>query len=322
LAYSFFGHLLLRKPIPALNGIAAWGNHYDDIITDAVLTDDEGLLVTGYRTDPEQYIDKLIESFIIRMDADGNVGDSILHIGNTRRINSIRELPGNQYLVCGRADTGYIDSHFWVGVINDQLDLIWQTTFGEPFSSFGGEYENDGSSAIPLDNGDLLFAGNIHMASAHSDILVTRFDAIGNVIWQNTMGGSGYEYIRQVMELPDHTLLLLVRSDSEDGDVSGNHGSTDSWVVHLASSGDLIWEKSFGGTQYDDPEAMLLLPSSLIAIVSSTTSGDGDVPSSYGNNDVWLFKIDLSGIIVFNKVYGSEFSEVPMTWQTTQTENS
>ena len=48
--------------------------------------------------------------------------------------------------------------------------------------------------------------------------------------------------------------IIAGSSDSVDGDVGGNHGDFDYWVVKLDSNGILEWQKSYGGSGYDSAQ--------------------------------------------------------------------
>jgi hypothetical protein len=69
----------------------------------------------------------------------------------------------------------------------------------------------------------------------NSDYWVVKLNAGGEVKWQKTMGGSGNEQLRTVLQAPDGGYIVAGSTTSTDKDVTGNHGAYDIWVVKLAA---------------------------------------------------------------------------------------
>ncbi|HTM66074.1 MAG TPA: T9SS type A sorting domain-containing protein, partial [Flavipsychrobacter sp.] len=65
------------------------------------------------------------------------------------------------------------------------------------------------------------------------DCTVQKMDSSFNVTWSKTMGGSANEVGKQIIETDDGGYVIAATSQSNDGDVSGNHGGIDYWVVKL-----------------------------------------------------------------------------------------
>ncbi|MEO0273356.1 MAG: T9SS type A sorting domain-containing protein, partial [candidate division WOR-3 bacterium] len=57
-----------------------------------------------------------------------------------------------------------------------------------------------------------------------------------NIMWQQCLGGTNYEYAYSVHQTSDNGFIICGKSDSDDGDVSGHHGGGDFWVVKLSPS--------------------------------------------------------------------------------------
>ena len=54
-----------------------------------------------------------------------------------------------------------------------------------------------------------------------------------------------------IMQKPDSGYFVTGWTYSTDGQVKGNHGSYDTWLLNLGISGDLVWQVCFGGTAED-----------------------------------------------------------------------
>src|SRR5258705_5810663 len=79
-----------------------------------------------------------------------------------------------------------------------------------------------------------------------------------SIEWQKSLGGSGNDWAKSIQQTVDGGYIVSGWSQSNDGDVSGNHpdayGLTyDYWIVKLDSTGNLLWQKSLGGSDWDYP---------------------------------------------------------------------
>jgi hypothetical protein len=78
--------------------------------------------------------------------------------------------------------------------------------------------------------------GDISGNHGDVDALVVKLDASGNIVWQMCYGGSGFEEIR-AFRPAENGFIFAGTTASNDGDVSGNHGSGDAWIVKLNGTG-------------------------------------------------------------------------------------
>src|SRR5579872_6099007 len=67
--------------------------------------------------------------------------------------------------------------------------------------------------------------------------------------WQKCFGGSGEDIATAIRQTSDSGYIVAGYNNSTDGDVTGNHGNSDFWIVKLSKTGTLEWEKSLGGSQ-------------------------------------------------------------------------
>ncbi|GAB3553801.1 hypothetical protein [Spirosoma fluminis] len=72
-----------------------------------------------------------------------------------------------------------------------------------------------------------------------------------SINWQKTLGGSNNDQARAMVAAPDEGYVTAGSTESNDGDVTGNHGNADFWVVKLNVNGDKVWQKNFGGSNDD-----------------------------------------------------------------------
>ena len=67
-----------------------------------------------------------------------------------------------------------------------------------------------------------------------------------NIQWQKSLGGSSQDEGYSVKQTFDGGYIVVGSSNSNNGDVTGNNGTSDYWVAKLNSSGIIQWQKSLG----------------------------------------------------------------------------
>ena len=103
---------------------------------------------------------------------------------------------------------------------------------------------------LELEDGFLL-ARNVGPdgPNAHGkyDILLSRIDEAGNVLWQRSYGGSLHELVSDVFANANGGFTVFGYTNSSDGDLQNKEGDDyDIWVFHINASGELIWERNIG----------------------------------------------------------------------------
>src|SRR5258706_2130239 len=134
-------------------------------------------------------------------------------------------------------------------------------------------------------------------------------------MWGKSLGGTLDDVPTSVIQTDDHGFVVAGISNSNDGDVTGNHGLNDSWIVKLDSSGNLVWEKSLGGSGNEEAHAILETNNGDLMIVGPTSSNDGDVSGNHGYYgsyyfDDWIVKLSADGDLLWQKCFGSDGGEL------------
>ena len=113
----------------------------------------------------------------------------------------------------------------------------------------------------------------------------------GNIEWQRCLGGSGADIAYSIQQTIDGGFIVAGYTESNDGDVSGNHGCWDYWVVKLDSSGDIEWQRCLGGSRYDMAYSIQQNADGEFIVAGYTESNDGDVSGNHGSADYWIIKL-------------------------------
>src|SRR6187551_859818 len=95
--------------------------------------------------------------------------------------------------------------------------------------------------------------------------------------WQKSFGGSNFDQAKAMQSTADGGYILAGSSNSINGDVTGNHGSSDFWVVKTDAAGTLTWQKSLGGTNDEEVHAVFQHLDQTYLVAGSAKSGNGDL---------------------------------------------
>ncbi|XOV94856.1 MAG: DUF4493 domain-containing protein [Bacteroidota bacterium] len=126
-----------------------------------------------------------------------------------------------------------------------------------------------------------------------------------DLAWTKTYGGSGVDEVVKTIELQDGSFLIIGKSESTNGDVLGNNGGSDVWLVKTDVSGNLVWSNNYGGSGHDTGYSATQLPNGTISIMAQTRSYDGDISNNPNVNSpysIWIFSIDANGAIIWDLV--------------------
>ncbi|RDB05961.1 3-coathanger stack domain-containing protein [Runella aurantiaca] len=233
----------------------------------------------------------------------GGTGDDVA--------NSIVQTTDGGYIVAGYANWiegdlpdyhGYYDC--WVVKLNNVGTIEWQKALG----GTGSEAVN---SIVQTTDGGYIVAGysgsnDGDVAGHHGfgDFWVVKLSNVGTIEWQKALGGSNLEVAYSIAQTTDGGYIVAGNAKSNDGDVSGNHGNYDCWIVKLSNAGTIEWQKALGGTAEDKARAIVQTWDGGYIVVGSTWSNNGDVSGNHGNLDYWVVKLSNVGTIEWQKALG------------------
>lgn len=112
--------------------------------------------------------------------------------------------------------------------LNAKGDIKWQQILGEGSA-------NGASAVFQAKNGDYLMGGYQVNATAAADCWFFCLNPKGELRWQKTAGGTDPDNISAMQPSGDGGFIFSASSSSGNGDVSGNHGRIDFWIVKCAA---------------------------------------------------------------------------------------
>jgi hypothetical protein len=168
------------------------------------------------------------------------------------------------------------NSDVWVVKINDTGGLVWQRTYGNSAT-------DDTGRGVVRDGNSYFVVGYTNVkAEEDYDFLLLKLDTSGNMIWNQTYGGTQSDKGYAISQASNGYVLV--------GDTrSKGNGDDDAWAVKVDSEGNIEWETAFGGKDFD-----------MATCVTNSADGGflvGGFTFSFGHGkrDFWLTKLDGSG---------------------------
>jgi len=187
--------------------------------------------------------------------------------------------------------------------------IVWSETYG------GSLNDSPGAMIQTADGGYLLVGnswssnGQVGINRGFTDIWVVKLDPAGNLEWQRSYGGSGFDNAHAVVTAQDGGYLIAGSTSSTDGDVAQLQGQADFWALKLSATGDLEWERTYGGSLNDSAFGVVALPDGGFVLAGDSNSADGDITSPRGFNDFWLVQISPTGDLLWQRSFGGSSGE-------------
>lgn len=179
----------------------------------------------------------------------------------------------------------------------------WSSRYGTPGIDWGYAIRQT------FDNGYIVTGYTNQNAVTGYDIYLLKIDSSGNVEWTKTIGGPDWDFAYGIEVTPDSGFIICGKS------YSYSNGGSDVYIVKTNSSGDVLWQKNYGGTNAESANGIIRDRNNNYGIIGETKSfGAGD-------NDVWLLKISGAGDTLWTKTYGTALSDAGYAIDTTTNES-
>ncbi|ANJ67917.1 hypothetical protein A9404_11480 [Halothiobacillus diazotrophicus] len=216
----------------------------------------------------------------------------------------------------GFAVAGYTDSKgagkvdAWVIRLDAHGEALWDRTYGGSeddaanaivrtadggFAVAGdiGSKDADQGDAKGVGQGDATCANQDDATCAGNiDFWVVRLDARGEVLWDRTLGGRKDDWASAVVQTADGGLAVA------GGTRSKGAGKGDAWVIRLDAHGQVLWDRTFGGSEEDEATALVRTADGGFAVAGDTQS------KGAGKADIWVIRLDAQGHVLWDRTFG------------------
>lgn len=176
-------------------------------------------------------------------------------------------------------------------MINAQTppDTVWTM-------KYGGNDQEEAYAVEPTMDGGFIMASNTKtFGSGLWDAWLIKTDAVGNLEWSETYGGSGIDNIYDVKQTPDGGYIVAGRTDQDGSSYSMV------WLIRTDAMGDTLWTKTFG----ENDKAELANSVEITNDGGFIIAGMKEVePYDDPHEEFWLIKTDSDGNLLWSRTHG------------------
>ncbi len=193
---------------------------------------------------------------------------------------------------------------YWAIKLDTDGNKVWRRYFG-------GTNDDRSFDIVQTQDNGFLIVGASESADfdvtdnkGGHDFWVVKVNAAGDKIWTKSYGGIEIDNGYAITATQDGNYLFVGDTRSFDGDITNPLGNADSWAIKISPTGDLIWQKTNGGTAFESARGVTNFNNGTYLVSGSTRSADGDVSLNNGQNDAWVYLLDENGTLLFEKTIG------------------
>ena len=174
------------------------------------------------------------------------------------------------------------------------------------YCRYGGNGYDEGNDVKQtLDGGYIITGSTSSIGQGNTDMYLLKLDSMGQVKFQKTFGGVSNEIGKSIVQLADSSYVMAGYTSSS------GVGGYDVFLVKADKTGNLIWQKTYGGSDWDFANSMDATADGGF-IIAGTTYSYGK-----GNADGFVIKTDANGDTTWTKTFGGlkddEFKSVIQT---------
>ncbi|MEM6964889.1 MAG: T9SS type A sorting domain-containing protein [Bacteroidota bacterium] len=308
------------------DGALLWEKNYggskEDYVHDVQPTPDGGFILTGGTASDDADLNEnkgTVDLWILKIDALGNVQWSKNYGGSGTDVGTSILAETNGYLVVGSTSSagepgvaaGYGSNEYWILKIDLNGDLVWEKTYG-------GKRYDAAKSVVATEDDGYIIAGNswskdgdIGNHIGHSDAWLLKIDSEGNILWSKNYGSTTADKLNTLIKTLDGNYAIAGSKSVMNLTGSGFNGRYDEqlWVLKIDPSGTILFEETYGGSQYDEAVAIASSLDGGLILGGWIHSTDGAFADHAGNKDALIIKIDAQGATEWTRQLGGTDNE-------------
>ncbi len=301
------------------DSIIQWQHTYNGlgecIIASVVNTLDGGYIAVGYTDSSDLYNTYPSDVIVLKLKHDGSTEWKRTYGGSDDDIG---------YSIIATSDSGFVfigytestdgdikknhgNADIWVVKLKPNGNIQWEKTYGGKNNDIPAIMRTTNDSGFIFTGYTSSIDGDVKNNNGDEDVCAVKLKKDGALEWFRTYGGMYMDKGTEIVQIKDSSFMLLASSRSNEFDVSGHHGdyhTEDIWILKLGKTGNVLWQKSYGGSDIDVPSCIITTIDNGYLIAGTTWSSDGDITYNHGNGDVWIFKLKKDSIIEWQKTYG------------------
>ena len=299
-----------------------YGGSSDDRGQDIIQTQDGGYAIIGSSLSNDGDVSNnagMEDYWLVKLDASGAVSwqKSFGFQGNDSGF-SVIQTNDQGYLISGildvsasggqgnssRTSNRHAGGEYWAIRLNASGDMLWSKFFGGSFTDTPeGIVETDDNGFIIVGGSD-SFDIDITNNLGSYDFWIIKISDIGDLLWEKSFGGDEIDQARAIVKSGDGNFVIAGDTRSNSNDVSNNNGAADLWLIKISPEGELIWERTIGGSSFDVSRSIKRTRDNGFILAGSSRSSDIDVSENKGQNDAWVLKVDSNGNLQWERSIG------------------
>mgnify|MGYP000701744144 CR=1 FL=1 len=204
-------------------------------------------------------------------------------------------------MVGSTSSFGAGNSDIYMVKVDSNINYQWSAAIGHEFTEFGHAVKQT------ADSGYIVCGYTNSIGAGNYDAYLVRTDKNGKLLWEKTFGGFDWDFAYDLEITADGGFLLVGETHSLGA------GNADAYLIKTDKDGNLLWEKTLGGTGKDIAHGLISTNDGNFAFCGENASKN---PANKG--DAWLVKFDGNGDTLFDKTYGNNESDVALNLQTSK----
>jgi hypothetical protein len=240
--------------------------------------------------------------WLVKTDALGNMDWNRTYNGKRDDVAcSVVATSDGGYAIAGTTNADYSslyaqDTDFWLVKTDALGNMLWNKTYGGP-------KDDAAYSLVATSDGGYALAGEtMSFGAGINDFWLVKTDALGNMQWNKTYGGTDIEVAFALALASDGGYALAGYYLTTQGPPA----TADFWLVKTDALGNMMWNKTYDRS-WDEAYSLVATRDGGYAIAGKTES-----PSQ---NDFWLIKTDAFGNAEWNQTYeGSSLGGGIFSW--------
>ena len=217
---------------------------------------------------------------------------------NNDRAHAVVQTDDGGFVMAGFTesdDYDITDTHgsydFWLVKVDGFGNLVWEQAFGGTGIDIAYDIAKTDDGGFVVVGNTFSEDGDISKHHGESDIWMIKVDEDGGLVWEKTYGGTHFDLAQAVIQSNDGGFYITGNSKSSDEDATANTGENDIWVLKITSSGNLVWQQSFGGVGLDFAFDLVENADGSILVVGESSSPNFLSLPSNGKSDLIMLKI-------------------------------
>ncbi|MBN1898209.1 MAG: hypothetical protein JW827_05490 [Spirochaetes bacterium] len=158
--------------------------------------------------------------------------------------------------------------------------------------TYGGEEDDYGKSILKISSDRYMVVGSTKAKGSWSDVWVLLINRQRDTLMSKTFGGPHIDWGESICSMDNHFFYIIGTT------YSFGKGNGDIYIIKIDQEGHKIWEKTYGGREWDGAECSLAVKDGILICGWSSSTGKG-------RQDLYILKIDENGNRLWDHTFGT-----------------